>query len=122
VDVWVTAEGLARALPALEAHLVRPPGPHRDAHRDLTVARLDLGGMPVELGVLDGARYREASSGRWLAVTGALDRTVCRRFQGVRLPVTPVAVLLAYKRALARPVDLVDVWQLSDASHRGEIG
>lgn len=108
VDVWVPAPAAETALARLGGRVVRPFGPHRDAHWDLTFGRIDLDGVPLEIGVPEGGRYRDAA-GAWHDVTVDFARSERGVFQGVELPVTPVETLRVLKGRLGRPVDIVDV-------------
>ena len=108
-------------LPEIAASAVATPivqvaralAPYCDAAWDLTFVALDYAGQRIELGGADEARYFDRGCGCWRPA--AIDFTASRRqiVLGVVIPVMPLAELLAYKRALDRPVDRLDLAQLT---------
>ncbi len=116
LDFLVAGEDLARVEPELTPFVVRPLSPHRDDRREFSVLRLEYGGVPIELAVAEGARYREASTGEWHLPEIALARCPRRKVLGVPLPVLAREDLLRWKRHLDRAIDRADVAALE----RGE--
>lgn len=112
IDIYVPDADLARVAEALGPDLTRAPERHRDGHWDLTFLAALRHGWRVEVAGADSTRYRDAGSGRWHPAHVDFEASVHRPVEGVSLPVMPRNRLVAYKRALDREVDRVDVREL----------
>ena len=116
LDFYVPTARLPEIVAAAEAdpvaQVVRGPAPYRDAAWDLNFVALDYAGPRIELGGADEAQYFDRALGRWRPA--AIDFAASRRraVLGVAVPVMPLAQLVAYKRALDRPVDRLDLGEL----------
>lgn len=106
------------ALPAL-ARLLAPgrdavaPRRVRSPEWDVTVLALEVAGCRVELGAAEGARWRDARTGTWHAAGIDFTLAETRTVLGVPTPVMPRDDLIAYKTALERDVDLLDLHDLT---------
>jgi hypothetical protein len=109
LDFLVAGEDLDRVKPDLAPFVVRPLSPHRDERREFSCLRLEYGGVPIELAIAEGARYREASTGEWHHEEIALTRCPRRQVLGMPLPVLARDDLLRLKRRLDRAIDRADV-------------
>lgn len=109
LDFLVAGEDLDRVAPDLSPFVVRPLAPHRDDRREFACVRLEYGGVPIELAVAEGARYREAATGEWHFEEIALARCPRRQVLGMPLPVLAREDLLRLKRRLDRAIDRADV-------------
>lgn len=98
------------------AYVVWGPEHYRDAHWDIIFAKLEFAGQKIELGDSSDAFFRDPRSGAWVRQEIAYERSVWRDVLGVRVPVMPMAELIAYKRLLDRDVDRLDLAELG-ASH-----
>ena len=98
------------------ATIVRAPDPYRDVSWDLAFMALDYDGQRVELGGADGARYFDRLAGCWREAAVDFAASVPRTVLGVVVPVMPLASLAAYKRALDRDVDRLDLAELDAAA------
>jgi hypothetical protein len=121
LDLYVPTAKLPAIMAAAEAdgmvRVVRPPGPYRDADWDLSFAALDHAGQRIELGGADDARYFDRALGLWRSAAIDFAASTPRLVLGVVVPVMPLPELLAYKRALDRPV----VGELSEGEHRSPV-
>jgi hypothetical protein len=104
---------VAEADPAV--HLVRLPTPYRDAAWDLRYLALEVAGQRIELGGADEARYFDRRAGDWRDAAIGFARSVPRSVLGQLVPVMPREELVAYKRALDREVDRLDLAELEGA-------
>jgi gamma-glutamylcyclotransferase (GGCT)/AIG2-like uncharacterized protein YtfP len=103
------------ALPLLARHAagaVRGPDRVRGGLWDVSVLTLEMHGCRVELGGAETARYRDCRSHTWSAADIDFDRSETRAVFGQAIPVIPKDALIAYKTALGRDVDLVDLYGL----------
>jgi uncharacterized membrane protein YhaH (DUF805 family) len=119
LDFFVSGEDLDRVEPDISPFVVRPLSTHRDEHRELSCLRLEYGGIPIELAVSEGARYREAATGEWHVAEIAFARCPRRQVLGIPLPVLAREDLLRLKRRLDRAIDRADVAALERSETPG---
>lgn len=112
IDLYVPASALDEVLARLGDRIKRPAERHRDDHWDVTFAKLDYHGQPIEIAVAESARFRDASDGTWYPAAIDFDRSVRRNVMGVTIPVMPRAQLIDYKRRLGRDVDARDIAEI----------
>ena len=87
---------------------------YRDDAWDLVFMKIDFAGVRIEIGDASSSpQYFDAGRGCWVDQGVDFSRSQRRTVQGVAVEVMPLAELLRYKRALARPVDLADVEELT---------
>lgn len=117
LDFFVYAEDLDRVECDLAPYVVRPLTALKDDHWDLSFMRLEYGGVPLELSVAEGARYRESATGEWHDTCPDFSACPEREILGVRLRVMNRDDLVAYKRRVDRAVDRADIAAIERA-HR----
>jgi hypothetical protein len=113
IDVYISATHVATVLAAAQPFVTRRPGHHRDEHWDLDFMRLEYAGQPIEVGIADDAKYRDARQGRWHGAGVDFKASEYLEVLGVEVPVIPREQLLLYKRRLNRPVDRADIKELT---------
>lgn len=120
VDVDLYAPLGTEAVDAMRDRLVWGPQRLRDDCWDLVFLKADHGRVRIEVGDVDsGPRYFDRSRHVWTDQEIDLRRSVARRVFGVEMPVMPLNDLLAYKTALGRDVDRIDVAQLRQLHRLG---
>lgn len=112
LDLYVEGERFDSALDEVGAFCTWGPTAYRDDTWDLTFAKLDRAGVRIELARAEGARYFDRIWGAWVDQGIDFSRSERREVLGVLVPVMPREQLVAYKRALARDVDRVDLDQM----------
>lgn len=115
IDVDVPEAAIARLLPAIRPNVIWGPGRYQDAEWDLLLCTFVIDGQEIDLCGAETARYRERATGRWHLDPVDWAEVEHHTLLGVEVPVVPRARLLAYKRRLAREVDLLDVAALEAA-------
>jgi hypothetical protein len=117
LDFFVHADDLDRLEADLEPYVARPLTALTDDHWDLTFLRLEYSGIPLELCVAEGARYREAATGEWHDACPSFSGCPEREVLGVKVRIMDRDDLLEYKRRVDRAVDRADVAAIERA-HR----
>ena len=117
LDFYVHGEDLDRIETDLAPYLVRPLTGIRNDHWDLSFMRLEYSGIPLELSVAEGARYREAATGEWHDACPTFSACPERELLGVKLRIMDRDDLVEYKRRVDRAVDRADVAAIERA-HR----
>ena len=118
LDFYVPTSRLADVGEALATRIVRPPGAHRDDWWDLTFMKLEYGGCEIELAGAEDARYFDRATGDWHPAGIDFSTSVERAVLGTLVPMMPFDQLVAYKRRLARDIDLQDIREML-AAHGG---
>ncbi len=125
LDFYVAGEDLERLESELAPYVSSPLTQIESDHWSLALLKLEYGGVPLELSVAEGARYRDATSGAWLDASPDFDASGERTVLGVRLRVMDRDELLACKRHVDRAVDRADIAAIQrvgtslDEEHRG---
>jgi gamma-glutamylcyclotransferase (GGCT)/AIG2-like uncharacterized protein YtfP len=113
LDFYVPDDVLPEAARRLGRWLVRGPERVRTGLWDVSLVVLEVEGRCVELGGADTGRYRDVKAGAWRPADVDFPAGVRRTVLGVAVDVMPLEALLAYKSALRREVDLVDLHDLT---------
>lgn len=115
LDFYVPLDVIPMLARALAPSAAGGPVHVKGAHWDLTLLRLDLDGCAVEFGAAEDARWRDARTGAWRSAAIDFSRHEMREIFGVRVPVMLRDELIAYKAALDRDVDAIDLHDLIGA-------
>jgi hypothetical protein len=114
IDLYAPLPGYPGLLEDLRPHTIWGPARYRDDAWDLVFMKIDYAGVRIEIGDASSSlRYFDAGRARWVDQGVDFARSERRTVEGVAIDVMPLAELLRYKRALARPVDLADVAELT---------
>jgi hypothetical protein len=114
LDFYVRAEDLSRILERVGDACVWGPEHFEDGNWDLTFAKVEKHGVQIEIAEAEGARYFSPGSGEWLDQNIEFHASEKRVVLGVEVQVMPRAQLIAYKRALNRSVDRLDLEEIAD--------
>lgn len=109
IDIDLPDHALAELQPALAPFVVDPPHRHQSTTWDLLLCTLDHHGQSVDLGGGTTCRIFDHTLGVWRDDPFLPHQVVHREVLGRIVPVVPREHLLAYKRALGRDVDRLDV-------------
>lgn len=103
------------ALPALaerfRAHIVRGPGPYRDAEFALELLTFRVGTVEADVAAASTVRLIDPAGIEHPAPTD-LAAAVPRDFDGQTVPTMPLEALIAYKRIIGRHADVEDLERL----------
>ena len=114
IDLYAPVAGFPGLVRDLRPYTVWGPAHYRDDAWDLVFMKIDFAGVRIEIGDASSpAQYFDAGRACWVDQGVDFSRSQRRTVQGVAAEVMPLAELLRYKRALARPVDLADVQELT---------
>jgi hypothetical protein len=119
LDFYVHAEDLDRVESDLAPYVVEPLSKLVNDHWDLSLIRLEYAGVPLELSVGEGAKYREAQSGAWHDACPDFDDCPERELFGTRVRVMNRDDLVEYKRRVDRAVDRADIASIERSATKG---
>jgi hypothetical protein len=113
LDFYVRSVDLPRVLASVADACVWGPEHFKDENWDVTFAKLEKHGVQIELAQAEGARYYSRDAARWMDQDVAFDDSQLRSVLGTEICVMPKNQLVAYKRALNRPVDRLDLQEMA---------
>lgn len=119
IDLYAPLAEHPELLQVLAAATVWGPQHYRDETWDLVFMKLDHGRVRIEIGDSSAnPQYFDQIAQRWtnqrIDFTCSTQHTVF----GVQVPVIPRQELIAYKEALNRDVDLIDIAQIATADRK----
>ena len=114
LDFYVRAEDLTRVLASVGDSCIWGPEHFKDEKWDLTFAKLERYGVQIELAEAEGAQYYSSGDCKWLDQNVAFHASERCVVLGVEIAVMSKEQLVAYKRALDRPVDRLDLHEIAD--------
>ena len=79
---------------------------------DLLLMTLSYKGQEIDVNGAYGTKILNKESGIWHPLTTDFSKVVIRDIMGLQVPVIPCDELLAYKKILARAVDIIDIKQI----------
>lgn len=116
IDLYAPLTEHPEMMPILGPATVWGPRHYRDACWDLVFMKLDHGKVRIEIGDSSAnPRYFDQLTQRWTDQRIDFTRSVQHKAFGIRVPVIPKPELIAYKTALNRDVDLIDIAQITAA-------
>ena len=116
LELFIAAEHAPALLRAAPGQVVDPPWRRRDDAWDRVALSLAYGGVPVDVCLIEAARFREAATGEWRDAAIDTAASVVRKVLAVDAPVMPRGQLLDQKRRLDREVDRRDVRDIRAAA------
>jgi hypothetical protein len=119
LDFYVHAEDLDRLESDLAPFVVQPLTELENEHWNLSLIRLEYGGVPLELSVGEGAKYREAVTGEWHDACPGFDACPELELFGIPVRVMNRSQLLEYKRRVDRAVDRADIASIEHSAVSG---
>ncbi|MGK5741543.1 hypothetical protein [Micromonospora sp. URMC 103] len=104
-------------LAEIAEHTVWGPEDYQDDSWKLRFMKIDYGPVRIEIGDTSSEpELFDRIAHRWVRQHIDFTRSTSRTAFGMVLPVMPLEELLSYKAALSRPVDLLDIEELTAAN------
>lgn len=109
IDLFVPAARFAEVVQAGGPFTSKPAQRYREEGWNVEYVQFIYHGTKIELGNAEGVEVQDHATGQWVALE--IDFAQCERacLFGEEVPLMAREHLVAYKRHLGRPVDLVDV-------------
>lgn len=115
IDLYVPLDQTRQLLIDIDEYIVWGPQYYYSKNWDITFAKIDFGAQRIELADSSSSpRFFNVLEGRWEDQTIDYRSSVRRSIFGVECDVIPKDELIRYKRALDRPVDRIDVADLTN--------
>jgi hypothetical protein len=119
IDFDIPNAAMSAILGDIKPYLVYGPERYQDDDWDLLLATLEYQGQAIDFSGADDGRCFDKQTKQWVDCVVDFSRAVLTPVDGLTLPIINRTDLIAYKTALAREVDLLDVAALKAGSeHR----
>ena len=113
IDIDVPEEKFELIKEKVGAFVITEPTHFKDEHWDLWLMTLNHQGQEIDLSGAHQTKIFDHATQQWHLLMTDFSKSVTMKLFGIEVPVIPKEDLLAYKKILARPVDLADITELS---------
>jgi hypothetical protein len=114
----------AAALPQIAEHyalnIIYGPARYIDEHWQVTLLTLELNGISVDFTASEDGLIFDSNTKKWLHLEIDLSQAKAVELAGRMIQVVPLKELIAYKKTLAREVDLLDIAELTSQKEQIE--
>ncbi len=109
IDIDIPEEAFEKIKNEVSSFIVFGPNQFKDQNWDLFLMTLDYQGQEIDLSGAYNTKIYDKTKQYWVKITTDFSRAQYKNIYGVSLPVIAREELIAYKKILGRPVDLLDV-------------
>ena len=89
------------------------PGQYKSKTWDLLLLTLNYHGQVIDLSGAYCTKIFNGKTGLWQKISADLSEAPLKDIFGLQLPVIPLDILITYKKALAREVDIIDIREIA---------
>jgi hypothetical protein len=109
IDIDIPDDCFCKVVPEVVSCIVFGPARYNDSEFDLLLMTLRYKVQDIDISGADSVKLRDRNSGAWLDSPSSLADSVQREIFGLMVPVVSKSALIAYKRIIARDIDLIDI-------------
>ena len=109
IDIDLPKESIAKLMPDIEPYIIFGPTQYKDESWDLFLTTLNYEGQEIDLAALEDCYLTNNKTKKRELLSYDLRECVYVQIADMTVPLIPKARLMAYKKKLAREVDLLDV-------------
>lgn len=109
IDIDIPEEDFEKILPAIENFIFSGPQQFKDENWDIFLVTLLYHGEEIDLCGAYNTKIYDKTNQTWKKIVTDFSKVETKDIYGLSLPVIGREELIAYKKILARPVDLIDV-------------
>ena len=109
LDIDLPKQLIAKLMPDIEPYIIFGPAQYKDDHWDLFLTTLNYEEQEIDLAALEDCYLTNSETKKRELLAYDLSDSVYVQIGDMTLPLIPKARLIAYKKKLAREVDLVDI-------------
>jgi hypothetical protein len=109
IDIDIPDDCFCKVVPEVVPYIVFGPARYKDSEFDLLLMTLRYKGQDIDISGAGSVKLRDRNSGAWLDSPSSLADSVQREMFGLRVPVVNKSALIAYKKIIARDIDLIDI-------------
>ena len=115
VDIEIPEDDFAKIRDEVASYITFGPGQHKSELWDLFLMTLNYQGQEIDISGAHHTKIFSKTDNCWVTLNVDLSKVAYVDIDGLNLPVIPRDDLIAYKKILARPVDLLDVAHLENS-------
>jgi len=109
IDIDIPEEDFERIKKEVKSFITFGPANDKSESWDLMLMTLNYNGQIIDLSGAYNTKIYNKKDGTWVKLNTDFSKVNYLDIYGVRIPVIGCKELIAYKKILARPVDLIDV-------------
>jgi hypothetical protein len=113
IDIEVPDDKIHEIKEEVKKFIISGPKRYRDGQFDLLLMTLKYKGQEIDICGTDSLKLFNKKTGKWFKEKINLSEATRKRAYGCVVPVIPLKNLIAYKKKIARRVDIQDVKALS---------
>lgn len=116
IDLYIPREHVEKILPLVASSISKPLAHVVEGSWDLDYLQLIYQDQKIEIGLSPGTKILDRNTGQWCELVTDYSQSVMGKYEGVEVPVIPIAALVAYKALLGRDVDHIDIAELTGSN------
>ena len=115
IDIDIPEEDFETLKLETAPYIIFGPSQFKNEHWDLLLMTLNYHGQEIDLAGAYHTKIYNSENNAWKKIITDFSKTNYMTIHGLSLPVISREELIAYKKILARPIDLVDVKFLEES-------
>jgi hypothetical protein len=112
IDIGIPDSRFEELFPDIKQYLIYGPEHYQDNEWDLQLMILKYENQKIDIAGRDTIMIFDKSQGIWIPAHRDMTTSVDMEVYGTMVPVIPKEAMIAYKKKIAREVDIEDVQQL----------
>lgn len=108
IDIDIPEEGFKKIQDDVSPYIIFGPGKYKNKHWDLFLMTLNYNGQEIDLCGTNKTKMYNMKDKVWVKQNIDLSKSTHTNIYGLYLPIVSRDELLAYKKIVARDVDLLD--------------
>jgi len=114
IDIDISENDFDKIKDEVMPFIVFGPDYFKSEHWDLLLMTLNYHGQEIDLSGAYQTKIYDHKNKRWVSLTTDFSKVNSMNIDGLKLPVIERRELIAYKKILSRPVDLLDLEYLEE--------
>ncbi len=116
IDLQIPSSGFEKILGDVNNYKVLGPGQYRDRVWNLRILTLNYEGQIIDLGDSNNTKFYNHRAQLWEKLSTNYSNSEIKEIYGIKVPVIPKQQLIQYKTKLGRPVDEIDIVQITNVN------
>jgi hypothetical protein len=116
IDIDISEQDFNVLLPYVKSHISFGPTLFKDENWQLMLMTLTFNGIEIDISSADNCKIFNKNTQQWQTITADFSQLNTKNLFGLKLPIIPLASLIAYKTILGRPVDVADLKSFANSS------
>ena len=115
IDIFVPKKHYRKLVAQGKHYITFGPERYQDQYWNVDYVQFTVGGQKIEIGNSDGAEIFDSTKRKWVPINIDFESYSIVSVFGKEARIMKKSALIAYKRKLAREVDIVDVYQINNS-------